>query len=64
MNYAILFSVMGTALLFFMYKSFYWYSEYKDLRDALIGVAIGELKLKVNRRTKEVSFVEINEREA
>lgn len=56
MDYAMLFSIMGTALLYFIYKTHILSMEKERLRDTLIGLAIGQVVAKVDPKTKRIDL--------
>lgn len=56
MEYAGLFSFMGTSLLYFVYKSFSLRKRLNEARDLILGMALDEVDVRVNRRTKEIDI--------
>lgn len=56
MEYGYLFAVMGTALIFFIYKTISLYRELIFTRRTVLGIALGELEVKVNHKTREISM--------
>lgn len=57
MNYAYLFSGMGTALLYFIYKTICLHRSLSDARKTVIGIALGEVEVKVNHETKQIKMI-------
>ena len=56
MNYDILFATMGTALIFFIYKTISLHKELRTARDLVIGIALGDMVVKVNHQTHEIDL--------
>ena len=56
MDYATLFSIMGTALLYFIYKTHRLRGTLEEARRVVIGIALGDVVVKVNHATKEIDI--------
>lgn len=56
MNYSLVFSIMGTALLYFAYKTFTLHKSLQTARELVLGIALGDVEVKVNRKTKEIDL--------
>lgn len=56
MEYATLFAVMGTALVFFVYKTISLHMMLRTARSLVLGIALGDVEIQVNHKTKEINL--------
>lgn len=56
MEYATLFSAMGTVLIYFALKSFVLRKRLEEARELIVGIALDEVDVRVNRKTKEIDI--------
>jgi hypothetical protein len=54
MDHATLFAMMGTGLLYFIYKTYTLHKLNERLQNTIVGVALGEVEVTVNRKTKQI----------
>ena len=56
MDYGLLFAGMGTALAFFIYKTISLSFKVTRAKRIIIGMALGVMTVKVNRKTHEIDL--------
>lgn len=61
MGYAILFSAMGVTILYLLSVVYKQQKMLRHAADTVVGIALGELIVKVNKKTKEIN---VSEKEA
>lgn len=56
MDYGLLFAGMGTALVFFIYKTISLKMRLAMAKRLVLGIALGDVDVKVNHVTREVDL--------
>jgi cytochrome c biogenesis protein CcdA len=58
MDYAILFSGMGVTILYLLRVVYVQRRMLRHAADTVVGIALGDLIVRVNKTTKEISITE------